>query len=188
MPYGEHSNAEERPKVIRFLINLVLVVVVVLVLQFLLREFVFQAYNVPSGSMETTIQTDDMIFSEKVSYYFSAPKQGDIITFEDPETPGRTLVKRIIAVGGQSVNLQDGRVVIDGVPLDESYTNGKPSNPLPGTTITYPYVVPEGYVWVMGDNRTNSSDSRAFGAIKVSSITGKACVCYWPIDHIGLLN
>ena len=187
MPYGTHANNQEKPKVIRFLINLVIIVAVVLVLQWIMREFLFQAYNVPSGSMETTIQTNDMIFSEKVSYYFREPQAGDIITFEDPETPGRTLVKRVIAVGGQTVDLQDGKVVVDGVALDEEYTHGLPSSALK-SSITYPYTVPEGYLWVMGDNRTNSSDSRYFGAIKVSSVTGRACLCYWPLNDFGLLQ
>lgn len=156
-----------------------------------LRTFVFQAYEIPSGSMESTIDTGDLVFSEKVSYYLSGPKRGDIVTFADPEIPSRTLIKRVIAAEGQTVNLVDGEVYVDGVKLDEPYTQGKPSYPLhnsSGTDITYPYTVPSGEVWVMGDNRTNSQDSRFFGSVPVDSITGKAVFTYWPIDHISLLE
>ena len=96
------------------------------------------------------------------------------------------LIKRVIATGGQTVDLRDGVVYVDGVPLDEPYTQGKPSNDL-NSGITYPYTVPEGHVWVMGDNRTNSADSRAFGAIPLESVTGHAVLRYWPLDRIGTL-
>ena len=155
-----------------------------------LRTFVFQAYEIPSGSMEETIMTGDMVFSEKVTYYFNEPEPGDIVTFQDPEIPSRILIKRVIATGGQTVDLVDGKVVVDGVPLYEPYTDGEPSYPLTpvyGKAISYPFTVPEGQLWVMGDNRTNSQDSRYFGAIKESSVTGKAIFIYWPLTDVGPL-
>ena len=91
-------------------------------------------------------------------------------------------------MAGQSVTLSDGKVCIDGVPQNEGYTNGRPSFPLRSTEVAYPYVIPEGHIWVMGDNRTKSQDSRYFGAIPVSSITGKAVAIYWPLGNIGLLR
>lgn len=155
----------------------------------LLQTFVVQPYIVPSGSMEPTIETNDRIVTEKIDL---AVKQGDIITFDDPTGAHSTLVKRVIATGGQTVDLVDGTVHVDGVALDEPYTYGKESVPLSSTldnmTIDFPYTVPDGYVWVMGDNRTNSADSRYFGAIPVSSITGKAIFIYWPLDAIGTLG
>ena len=160
-------------------------------LSWALRTFVFQPYEIPSGSMENTIMTGDMVFSEKISYYLRDPQPGDIVTFQDPEIPGRVLIKRCIAVGGQTVDLVDGRVVVDGVALDEPYTRGLPSEPLKtalGVEVSYPYTVPEGHLWVMGDNRTNSNDSRYFGAVDEDTLTGRAALVYWPFNNFGLLD
>ncbi len=187
---GEH--AEPKKKNIGYtLLSILGMVVLIVALSWGLRTFVFQAYEIPSGSMEETIMTGDMVFSEKISYYVSEPKRGDIVTFADPEIPSRTLIKRIVATEGQKVSLKDGSVYVDGVKLDEPYTNGLPSYPLTtayGVSITYPYTVPAGEVWVMGDNRTNSQDSRYFGSIPVDTITGKAVLKYWPISSFGLLE
>ena len=104
---------------------------------------------------------------------------------------GRVLIKRCIAVGGQTVDLVDGRVVVDGVALDEPYTRGLPSEPLKtalGVEVSYPYTVPEGHLWVMGDNRTNSNDSRYFGAVDEDTLTGRAALVYWPFNNFGLLD
>ncbi len=187
---GEHAEPKGN-KLLRTIVGLLAMVALVFGLSWALRTFVFQAFEIPSGSMEQTIMTGDMVFSEKVSYYFRDPQQGDIVTFQDPQTPGRVLIKRVIATGGQTVDLVDGKVVVDGVTLEEPYTRGKesvPLNPAPGVSITYPYTVPEGYLWVMGDNRTNSQDSRYFGPIKESSVSGHAVFTYWPLDHLGSLE
>ncbi len=183
---GEHST-EQQSSVSKSVLQLVLMAAVIVTLAFLLRTFVFSPYEIPSSSMEETIQIGDIVFSEKVSYYIGEPKAGDIVTFIDPENENRTLIKRCIATEGQVVDLQNGVLLIDGVAQDEEYTSGKPSYELNGSTIQFPYTVPEGYIWVMGDNRTNSSDSRAFGAVPISSVTGRAAIIYWPINRITLL-
>lgn len=171
--------------------SFLIMIATVLVAYFGLRTFVVGTYEIPSGSMLDTIQIGDRVFSEKVSYYFRDPEQGDIITFADPENPQRTLIKRVIAVGGQTVDLKDGYVYVDGKKLDEPYTEGKQSLPLNtayGVSITYPYTVPDGYLWVMGDNRTNSADSRYFGAVSKDSVTGHANFTFWPLNRIGILD
>lgn len=191
MDSGEHAAGGSRGY-LRTLLGIVLMIAIVALITVCLRLFVFVPYEIPSGSMEETIMTGDMVFSEKVSYYFRAPERGDIVTFDDPEVDGRTLIKRVIAVGGETVDLVDGRVVVDGVALDEPYTAGKESRPLARTaadvTVTFPYTVPDGYVWVMGDNRTSSQDSRYFGAIPLSSVTGRAALVYWPVADMRLLS
>lgn len=150
--------------------------------------FVLEAFIVPTGSMLNTIQLNDRVWAEKVTYRFRSPEQGEVVLFESPKEKGVTLLKRVIATEGQQVDLQDGVVLVDGEPLDEPYTEGRPSEPLASMEpITYPYVVPEGHVWLMGDNRTNSSDSRYFGAVPVSSVFARALCTYWPLDHMRLL-
>lgn len=184
------SKREEKGGLSTFASFLIMITIVV-VAYFGLRTFVVGTYEIPSGSMLDTIQIGDRVFSEKVSYYFRDPEQGDIITFADPENPQRTLIKRVIAVGGQTVDLKDGYVYVDGKKLDEPYTEGKQSLPLNtayGVSITYPYTVPDGYLWVMGDNRTNSADSRYFGAVSKDSVTGHANFTFWPLNRIGILD
>ena len=153
----------------------------------LLRAFVISVYYVPSGSMLETIHEGDVLLGEKVTLGPEGPSAGDVVTFESPLAVGETLVKRVIAVGGQTVDLVDGSVYVDGERLDEPYVNGLPTeslSALPGSEgITYPYTVPEGTVWVMGDNRTNSRDSRYFGPVDVDDVTSRAVLIYWPLNH-----
>ncbi len=138
---------------------------------FLIRSFVVEPFVVPTGSMESTIEIGDQILAQKVSLELGQPvNQGDIVVFHNPDATSEhdVLVKRVIATAGQKVDLQDGKVVVDGQALDEDYTTGM-SWPLsvqaPGAQVTYPYTVPDGCVWVMGDNRENSADSRYFGPV-----------------------
>lgn len=180
----EPSSQKKKSSWLSFFAMLAMVVVI----SFGLRAFVFQPFEIPSGSMEETIMPGDMVFSEKISYYFRTPEQGDIVTFADPDQKGRTLIKRCIATGGQTVDLRNGVVYVDGQPLSEEYTNAKPSYPLNSTRVSYPYTVPDGYIWVMGDNRTSSQDSRYFGAVSVKSVSGRAFLTYWPLNSIGLLE
>ena len=191
MSSGKHAR-KEQSRVVSAILSIVMIVAVVVVATFLLRTFVFVPYEIPSGSMEETIMPGDMVFSEKISYYAREPEPGDIVTFADPENADRTLIKRVIAKGGQTVDLRDGAVYVDGVRLEEPYTNGKESWPLastaPGVEVDFPYTVPEGCIWVMGDNRTSSQDSRHFGAVPISSVTGRAAMIYWPFSHFGLLE
>ena len=188
----ERKQASQPEGILHTLLSIIVLVALVLGLTWGLRTFIFQAYEIPSGSMETTIMPGDMVLSEKITYYGRPPADGDIVTFEDPdpEHMGRILIKRVIATGGQTVDLRDGRVYVDDVLQNEPYTHGEPSLALRSylfEEITYPYTVPPGGLWVMGDNRTNSQDSRYFGAIPESSVTGKALFIYWPLTDIGLL-
>lgn len=152
------------------------------------RAWVIQPYVVPTGSMLPTIQLRDHVLGNKFVYRFGSPKPGDIVILDDPTGQVGTLIKRCIAVGGQTLELQGGRVVIDGKPLDESYTYGQPSEPLPDSLVRYPVTIPEGYVWVMGDNRTQSQDSRWFGPVPESSVQGKGFFIYWPMSRFGTLK
>lgn len=185
------DDTQHKDRRLPFWLDLVICVAVGIGLAILLRTFVGEVYEVPSGSMLETIQEGDRLWGNKVAARTGSFGPGDVVTFDDPEKPGTTLIKRVIATGGQTVDLQDGVVYVDGQALDESsYTLGKPSYALKGhaanldSDIAYPYTVPEGCVWVMGDNRTNSLDSRYFGAVSEDSVTSKAAFIFWPPSDI----
>ena len=150
------------------------IVAVAVALAFFIRTFVAEVYEVPTGSMLNTIQLGDRLVGEKLTYRFGG-------------TPDTLLVKRVIATAGQTVDLRDGAVYVDGQLMDEPYTEGKPTYSLADRTgaviQNYPYTVPAGHIFVMGDNRTNSLDSRYFGAVAVSTVTSKAMFIFWPFDH-----
>lgn len=188
MNYGDHA-AEQDKTLLRKILETLVFFAIVFGFSFFVDAHVFKAYGIPSGSMESTIMTGDRVCTEKVSYHFGTAQQGDIVTFEDPEIPGRTLVKRCIATEGQTIDLQDGVVFVDGIALSEPYTQGQPTNPLTRSIvdIEFPYTIPDDHIWVMGDNRTNSQDSRYFGPIKNSSVYGRAFAVLWPLDHATLL-
>lgn len=162
----------------------------------LIRQFVAAPFVVPTGSMEPTIMVGDNLFAQKVTLELGqGVKAGDIVVFDnpapDPATGHDVLVKRVIAVGGQTVDLQNGRVYVDGRELDEPYAAGE-SLPLDtqasGVSVSFPYTVPEGSIWVMGDNRENSADSRYFGAVPESNLIAVGFFRYWPLDRIGPLG
>lgn len=173
--------------VVRTIIEFGIALLVALALTWALKTYVVEPFEVPTGSMEPTIMVGDKILTEKVSLNFEPVVKGDIIVFADKTQPGRILVKRVIAVGGQQVDFQEGLVLVDGEPLYEPETVGE-SYPLAShfenMAIDYPYTVPEGQVWVMGDNRESSQDSRYFGSITEESIYGRVWMVFWPLEDI----
>ena len=192
---SKEDNKEEAPEqeqsIWRSLGGTLLYLLVIVLLTWVIVTFVGQRTKVDGHSMEPTLSDGDNLIVDKLSYRFRDPEPGDIVTFQDPEIPGRILIKRVIAVGGQTVDLRDGRVYVDGVLQDEPYTRGEPSYPLTpyyGLTIDYPYTVPEGMMWMMGDNRTNSQDSRYFGAVSVASAEARSVAVLWPLGDVGLLG
>ena len=190
MDNGQHAT-ERKPGIVRSFIGIVAMVVVVIAAAWGLRTFVLEPFESPSASMEHTIDTGDRVFAEKLTYLSHSPQPGDIVVFDDPQIPSRTLIKRVVATEGQTVDLRDGAVYVDDVKLDEPYTEGAESLPLipaGNVSLQYPYTVPAGTVWVMGDNRENSADSRYFGAVPVSNVTARAFMTYWPLNRIGLLD
>ena len=175
-------------------VELVVVVVLAFVVAMGIRTYVAEPYRVPTGSMLQTIQLDDMLVGEKVSLHFSEVKPHEIITFVDPDNKDQILIKRVIATGGQTVDIKDGSVYVDGKKLNEPYVCSNVTKPFkeqwsPNLTgpILYPFKVPSDCVWVMGDNRENSADSRYFGAVKKDSILSRAKFIFWPPKDISKL-
>ncbi len=114
---------------------------------------------------------------------FPGPHRGDVIVFNPPVTSDKPYIKRVIGLPGDTVEIKDGSVFVNGIQLDETYLHGDTTDCQPRACD--PVVVPEGEIFVLGDNRAHSSDSRYFGTVKISEIVGKAWITYWPIGHIG---
>lgn len=146
----------------------------------LMQSFVVERFIVPTGSMLPTIQLNDQILCEKVGCRFGDVNVGDVICFNSDYSGGFVLVKRVIATGGQTVDLRDGRVYVDGE--ESKYGHGE-SNQL-GSDVTYPITLGADELWVMGDNREESSDSRVFGPINRSSVIGRVFMRVWPPSMI----
>lgn len=166
---------------LRWILETVVMVIVAVLLAQGIKAVIVQPFVIPTGSMESTIMIGDRVLAEKISYHFRDPKPGDVIVFDDPTARHPQLIKRIIAVGGQEIDIRDDRVYIDGEAIDEPYVHGLPTTV---GTERMPFTVPEGYVWVMGDNRPNSGDSRFIGAQPASAILGRAFSIYWPVSRI----
>ena len=162
------------------------VIVGALLVALLIKTFLLQAFYIPSRSMEPTLRIGDRVLVNKLSYKVHDINRGDIVVFERPkdEPPDaiKDLIKRVIGLPGETVSTQNGQVYIDGRPLDEPY--------LPAGTVTDnlpPTKVPDDEVFVMGDNRGDSRDSRYFGPIDEGLIVGRAFVRIWPVTHLGFL-
>jgi signal peptidase I len=170
----------------RSAIEWVAVVVGALVVALVVKTFLIQAFYIPSESMLSTLEVGDRVLVNKLSYSTGDIERGDVVVFARPGGPGsdgiEDLIKRVVALPGETVAGRDGRVYIDGEPLDEPYL-------APGveTSVFEPYVVPEDHVWVMGDNRGASDDSRRFKAVPVDDVVGRAFVVIWPLTEVGTL-
>jgi signal peptidase I len=149
----------------------------------LFRTYGFAQIQVVDVSMQNTFFEGHRLIEDKISYRFTGPERGDIVIIRDPELPER-LIKRVIGLPGETIHIEDGAVWIDGVRLDEPYVKGLtfPS------TVEMPYRIPPDSVFVMGDNRERSLDSRALGAISLSSIEGKVDVRIWPFSQFGFVD
>ncbi|HET7173940.1 MAG TPA: signal peptidase I [Nocardioidaceae bacterium] len=188
-----------------------ILIVTAVVLAIIIKTFFIQAFYIPSGSMENTLRVYDRILVEKPSYWFGTPQRGDIVVFKDPDhwldqeetgappnalakglaliglyPTGGHLVKRVIGIGGDHVQCKAGVLTVNGVVLHESsyVTLARRS-----CDSNFSVVVPPHELWVMGDNRNNSADSRAHlgdpggGFIPDGDVVGKVFVVIWPVDH-----
>jgi signal peptidase I len=157
-------------------------------LSLLIITFIVQAFYIPSGSMEPTLRVDDRILVSKFSYRIGRIARGDVVVFHYPLNPGKDFVKRVVALGGERVELRDGVVLINNQPISELYPTALAAGD-PGCTTNYgPQQVPQGQLFVLGDNRCNSEDSRFFGFVPVDNVVGKALLVYWPPQRIGLVR
>ena len=176
------ERADKEEGFLRWFGELVVLVALAFILAMGIKTFVVQPFIIPSTSMENTLLVGDRVLVSKFAYRFGEPRYGDVVVFTSPEDGKTDLIKRVIAVAGQTVDVQDGRVIVDGKPLTEPYINPDFQSHYDADEAVK---VPAGTVWVMGDNRANSKDSRYIGPIATSKIRGKAFAIYWPPSRIG---
>lgn len=168
----------------RWLAELVVLVGLAFVLAQGIKTFIVQPFMIPSGSMEPTLDIGDRVLVNKFVYRFTTPHRGDVVVFLAPRSQNMDYIKRVVAVAGDKVDIVNGRVVVNGRVANEPYIHGKRSDI---GSKTMPLIVPKGEVFLMGDNRTNSTDSRWFGPQPVKRILGKVFGIYWPVTHVGAL-
>ena len=158
------------------------------VLSLVIITFVIQAFYIPSGSMEPTLQVGDRILVGKFSYRIGKIRRGDIIVFHYPLGPARDFVKRVVALPGERVELREGLVLINRKPLSELYPTALPGGDRACTSTYGPQKVPAGQLFVLGDNRCSSEDSRFFGFVPTGNVVGKSLFVYWPPHRLGLIR
>ena len=191
------ADGETKESSTRWIVELVGVVVVAILVAVLLRTFVVATYSIPSGSMEPTLKIGDRIVVDKLSYHLHGVDRSNIVVFSTPAAedcagpPVSDLVKRVIGLPGEIISLADGRVYINGRLLPETFlppdvrTDTYPGPSNAAYSLHHAYRIPAGDVFVMGDNRPQSCDSRYWGPIAESTIVGKVDMRIWPLSRIG---
>ncbi len=162
------------------------ILVLALGLAFLIRTFVAEPRYIPSESMLPTLEIGDRLIVEKLSYYSHLPQRGDIIVFAPPPQlqelgyqKDQAFIKRVIGLPGETIEVKNGRVLIDRQLLTESYIAAPPDY------LMSSIVVPPTQLFVMGDNRNNSNDSHVWGFLPTANIIGHACFRFWPLERLG---
>jgi len=176
------------------LLEIVETLVLTLIIFWVIQSFVAQPYRVQQESMETTLLPDQYVLVDKLTPRFDTYKRGDVVVFNPPQNwvqqNGQPYIKRVIGVGGDTVQLKDGAVYLNGTKLIEPYvfrdTDGDPQ-PTEDLIGAGKWVIPAGELFLMGDHRSNSADSREFGPIEVKDVIGRAWLRYWPIQTFTIL-
>jgi signal peptidase I len=171
-------------KLMKSILEWIALIVIAWLISFVIRMFIFDTRIVPTGSMLPTIQLEDRVIFDKLFYHFDTLERGDIIMFQPPPASGESddLVKRIIGLPGETIEVREGKVWINGKALEEPYLNQAPK-------YTYgPIEIPEGTYFMMGDNRNNSKDSHIWGVLPKENIKGRVLLRYWPLKEFGVVR
>ena len=202
------TRADEKPEggsLSRFLLEALIILGLAAVIAIIIQSFFIKAFLIPSSSMSPTLQIGDRVMVEKVTYYFTKPHRGDIIVFRYPPSDtkalntnnvfywpiqqiGETLhithrgttpyVKRVIGTGGDTVELREGKLYVNGKRIEEKYIVDDGSD-------YGPVKVPKGMLFCLGDNRPNSRDSRFWGMVPVRAVIGRVFLKWWPLSRFG---
>ena len=169
--------------IVRFAREMLETILPALLIALLINVFVGQATRVEGQSMEPNLHNEQRLVVEKLSYRFHGPHRFDIVVLKVPSQGDELLIKRVIGLPGETIEVRDGRVYVDGTPLEEPFTEDSTS-PGRDSKVT----VPPLYIYVMGDNRDRSNDSRSFGPVPIDNVVGRAWLSYWPPEQIGLIH
>lgn len=160
-------------------------IIVAVALAFCIRTFLFEPYMVEGSSMYPTLTNHERLIVDKLSFFIGKPEKGEIVVFRFPKDQTRDFIKRVIATGGDSVEMKDGKVFVNGQQLNETYIWHKDPK---GENISNvrKCIVPQGTIFVLGDNRNNSEDSRFadVGMVPLNLVKGRAIAAFWPLDKI----
>lgn len=159
----------------------ILQTVAISVILFLGINLVTARIRIESVSMENTLHQGNAVLVNRLAYRFGLPERGDIVVFNPPFDSPEPYIKRVIGLPGDTIEIRDGQIIVNGSPLVEPYIKEQVISQ--GT-----WMVPEDTIFVMGDNRNNSSDSRKWGSVPLVNIIGQALFVYWPLDEIGSLT
>ena len=178
------------------LLEIVETLALTLVIFFVIQTFVAQPYKVQQRSMERTLEPEQYVLVDKLTPRVDAFDRGDIVVFNPPaswaQADGTPFIKRVIGEGGDTIKIQDGKVFVNGTAIEEDYVYADEPGGPPQDTFAPPdqasWVVPEGELFLMGDHRSDSADSRVFGPVEIDQVIGRAWLRYWPIDTFGILQ
>jgi signal peptidase I len=210
---GEQEEERAGPSV-RGVVKELLETAIFILLVFLIVRGVVQNFKIEGQSMEPNLHTGQYVLVNKIVYFhfdlnaplrllpgnadlppkivypFHMPRRGEVVVFEYPRDLSKDYIKRVIALPGETVTVRDGQVFVNDTPLDEPYLNGMQTLCRGDDACNYeqPVTVPPGTVFVIGDNRGNSSDSREWGPLPLDGVIGKAWVSYWPREHWGVIS
>jgi signal peptidase I len=184
-PPGEPAGTSKLPSGARAFFDWLVVIAVALLVAFVVRTFVIAHFVVEGESMYSTLDTNDRVFVNKLSYRLHDPNRGDVVVLHQVTGASeRDLIKRVIGLPGETVEVRNCTVLIDGRVLNEPYLDPAVVTPTDcGGDYTLDGVVPEDHVFVMGDNRGGSQDSRVIGPISEDDLVGRAFVVFWPQSH-----
>lgn len=208
-PDDKRKKKEKSKGPLAFLRELPILLLVAFLLALLIKTFLVQAFYIPSESMEPTLNVGDRVLVNKVVYHLHPPRHGDVIVFSDPNpgpeehrtwwsafwhwlteglgvstNPEKDFIKRVIALPGDTIEIKNGQVFINGKKIDEPYLS-----PIKDRSDYPPKKIPDGFLFVMGDNRTNSRDSRSgLGLVPMDKVIGRAFVIIWPPSRVGLIH
>ena len=174
------------------LLELVETLALTLVIFFVVQNFVAQPFQVKGESMEHSFEPDDYVLVDKLSPRWDPYSRGDVVVLQPPdgwEVERTPFIKRVIGVAGDTIQVKDGQVFVNGTALDEPYLFADADGTRQSTTSDEPqWIVPDNDVFVMGDHRQASADSRLFGPIPVASVLGRALIRYWPLAAFGTIQ